>query len=352
MKTWNAIKAVSIKEVKYIIRDPVSCLVLFLMPFFLLFGFILSPNLVCSHIAVLNGNHDPRIEELFNRIDAQPNIVIVEHLNSEDQITEAFTRNNIKAVIAACDEGTNIFIDYSDPRVASNVESRIIGVVRSLDKTQDILNIRYVYNPTLQPEAMPVPLLIEIILLIISSIMLSMCVSREKEQGSVRLLALTPISSAQLVLGKVLPYAVLSLCHILFIFLLFHYAFGIEIQGSAALFLLLCMLFSLDSMAHGLLFATWAKHQLEVVILCWLVFFIPNVFLCGYVSSIAEMPGALRVLSSIMPGTAFMNAYLGIVCRGTGFAENILWFAIIIAQIILISLLSLSGFTHRYSKSL
>ena len=209
--------------------------------------------------------------------------------------------------------------------------------------------VRYIYNPSLKKEYMPIPGLVLMIFILVSSIVLGTSVNKEKSQGSYRMLRMTRMASWELIAGKSLPYFLISLFHVAVVYLVCLY-FGIVIQGSLLLFFGLCILYSVCCMSLGLLIASWFDRPLDVLILCWIVLFIPNVFLSGFVFPISGMDGPIQAVVTYLPGTAFISAFRNIAYKGTGIAENLSWILILFAELILAIALSLVGFKRRIPR--
>ena len=370
MKSSIGISAVAAKEVRHIWRDKLSMLILFVLPGLIVgvFGFVLSFEIKELPIAVLNKNHEPLVEQLFQKIDASTNFDIVKRLNHSGEITGTFSEQNIRMAIVVPDGITkqlnqnknpeiHLFIDASDSKLSMAVGGITRKLISSfIQETVPISEfqqrnrapiVRFLYNPELKKEVMPIPGLMMMIFILISAIMLSVSIVKEKEQGTVRLLTLTPISALNMILGKSLPYLVITVFHIFSVWSISYFVFDVHIVGSPLLFLALNLLFAINSMAFGLLIASQVNRQLEVAIICWLFLFIPNVFLSGFIFPIITMPDYLKVLAWFMPGTSFIEAYRGIVFKGTGLQENILPFVLLLVQISLVLGVSRKGFLRQ-----
>lgn len=370
MKKATGIVAVARKEVRHIWRDKLSMLILFVLPGLIVgvFGFVLSFEIKELHVAVLNESHNPLAEQLFQKIDASANFSIVKRLDHSGEIASAFAGRDIRMVIVVPDgfdkqrapennAEIHLFMDASDSKlamaagslarklIASFIQEPVAGNAFQQTNVQPV--VRFLYNPELRKEVMPIPGLMMIIFILISAIMLSVSIVKEKEQGTVRLLTLAPISTRDMLLGKSLPYLVITVFHIFSVWTINHFLFNVHIAGNPLVFLMLNLLFAVNSMVFGLLIASQVSRQLEVAILCWLFLFIPNVFLSGFIFPIITMPHFLKVLAWVLPGTSFIEAYRGIVFKGTGLLENALPFLLLFVQTIIILGVSRKGFINQ-----
>lgn len=362
--------AVARKEIRHIWRDKLSMLILFVLPGLIVgvFGFVLSFEIKELHVAVLNENHEPLAERLFQKIDASANFSVVKRLNHSDEITSAFAGQDIRMVIVVPDGfdkqlalGNNpeirLFMDASDSKLALAAGSFARKLIASFaeeirggnkyQQTNVQAVVRFLYNPELRKEVMPIPGLMMIIFILISAIMLSVSIVKEKEQGTLRLLTLAPISVRDMVLGKSLPYLIITVFHVFSVWAINYFFFDVRIAGNPLLFLVLNFLFAINSMVFGLLIASQVSRQLEVAILCWLFLFIPNVFLSGFIFPVITMPHFLQLLAWVMPGTSFIEAYRGIVFKGTGLFENALPFLLLLVQTIIVLWVSRKGFLSQ-----
>ncbi|MCR4860171.1 MAG: ABC transporter permease [Bacteroidales bacterium] len=352
------IRSVVRKEFRHIFRDRVSSLLLFLMPavILLLFGYALSFEVHHYNVQVCNPGHSVVAERLFARLEANPKIHVVSRLENPGGIAEAFARSNTRAVVLYRDDGIDLFLDGTSSLLASNLEHIVCSVLADFQEEESRAAvqasepvIRFFYNPSLKKEYMPVPGLVLMIFILVSSIVLGTSVNKEKVQGTFRLLKMTRMSNGEIILGKALPYFIISLFHVAVVFLACLY-FGIVIKGSLTLFFGLCILYSVCCMSLGLLIASWFDRPLDVLILSWIVLFIPNVFLSGFIFPVSSMEGAFRTFVDLLPGTAFISAFRNIAYKGTGFADNLPFFLTLGAELLSAAVLSLVGFKRRIPR--
>lgn len=354
------IRSVVRKEFRHIFRDKVSRLLLFLMPgvILLLFGYALSFDVHHHDIQVYNPGHEVAGERLFARLDANPKLRVVGRPESLSDISGAFAKANTRAVVVYRPDGVELFLDGTSGLMTSNLEMMLGAVLADFyaDETgrpgavpASDPAIRYVYNPTLKKEYMPVPGLVMMIFMLVSSVVLGTSVNREKAQGSFRMLRMTRMSNAELIAGKSLPYFLISLFHVAMVWLACLY-FGVPVKGSLALFIGLCILYSVCCMSLGLLIAAWFDRPLDVLVLCWIVLFIPNVFLSGFVFPISSMGEGVRRVVELLPGTAFITAFRNIAYKGTGLPENYPFLLLLVLETALAFALSLIGFKRKIPR--
>ena len=351
---FSRIKAVARKEFRHVFRDSISLMLLFVLPAFIMlsFGYGLSFSFRDLCIQVYSPDHAPEAERLFNRLDENRLIRITGRIERFEDIDKAFQRGRNRAVVVCEKDGVTLIVDGLPPIISVHAETALLAIIaRSLQEDYRLepapeVNIRYLYNPTLKTEYMPVPGLIVMIFTLVGSIALATGINKEKSSGTFRFLRMTHLTSLEIIFGKSLPYFIICLLNIVLVYLIC-LLFGISIVGSLALFFILCILFALCCMTLGLVMASWLDQPQAVIIICWVAVFIPNVFLSGFVFPTSSMTGVVKTVVDLLPGTAFINAFRGIAYRGTGLAENGWWLLVLASETLLGLLLSLIGFRRK-----
>ncbi len=167
-----------------------------------------------------------------------------------------------------------------------------------------------------------VPGLVGIILQLVTLFLTSFAIVRERELGTLEQLFVTPVSRMGLLLGKLLPYAMLGFVEMLIILSVMIYGFGVPINGSIALLLSLSMLFMVCSLGLGLLVSTVAKTQLEAMQFAFVIM-LPSVLLSGFMFPRSEMPLPIYLITFAIPVTYFIEILRGIVLRGADLIDLI-----------------------------
>jgi ABC-2 type transport system permease protein len=162
-----------------------------------------------------------------------------------------------------------------------------------------------------------VPALIGLILQMQATLLTASAIVRERERGTIEQLIVTPIRPFELILGKILPYALVALLITIEILLIGTLWFGVSIQGNLLLLLGISCLFLLSSLSIGLLISTIAQTQQEAFLITFLTI-LPSVFLSGFIYPIAALPRVLQFISGIVPLSYFLIVVRGIVIKGVG----------------------------------
>jgi ABC-2 type transport system permease protein len=173
------------------------------------------------------------------------------------------------------------------------------------------------YNPDMVSVVFMVPALIGIILQMQATLLTSSAIVRERERGTIEQLIVTPIRPLELIVGKILPYAVIAMLILIMVLMVGVFWFGVPVRGSVLLLLGISSLFLLSSLGIGLLISTVAQTQQEAFLLSFLTL-LPSIFLSGFIYPLAALPKVLQVLSGIIPLSYFLVVVRGIVIKGVG----------------------------------
>jgi ABC-2 type transport system permease protein len=249
-----------------------------------------------------------------------------------------------------------VLIDGSDSSISSQALGAANGVAlaRSLQELGvglDLLPIRVhpllLFNPDSRSANLLIPGLIPILLTFSGTLLAAFAIVREKERGTLEQLMVTPASPVAVVLGKLLPYVVLSYAQLLFVLVLMTTVFRVPVQGSVLLLFALSAVYLFSLVSLGLLVSSWAKTQMEATQVAQM-FLLPSIMLSGYIFPLSSLPAPLRVLAQLLPATHFIKISRGIIIRGAGFWD--LWPSVV-ALIVLAALL-VAGSTRAFRKTI
>ena len=335
-------KGFIIKEFYHIFRDVRTMVILFGMPIVqvLIFGFAISTEIKDAEIAILDYSKDQLSLELSNKIISSDYFLLNENLTDESQIETAFKAGDIKEVIIIGndfskrmekekDAAIHIIADASDPNTANLLTNYTRGIIQNfmIDKfgTASLpitINAEYkmLFNPELRSVFMFVPGVITILLMLVSAMMTSISIAREKELGTMEVLLVSPLKPFQIVVGKVIPYVVLSFINAITILLMAFFVFGMPFQGSLVLLLAETMLFIIMALSLGILISTVAKNQQIAMMMSMFALMLPAILLSGFIYPIENMPMVLQWLCNIMPTKWFIIIVKDIMLKGVGMA--------------------------------
>jgi ABC-2 type transport system permease protein len=173
------------------------------------------------------------------------------------------------------------------------------------------------YNPEMKSANFMIPGMMAVILYFLTSLLTALSIVREREAGTVEQLMVTPIRPVELVIGKVLPYIAVSFFNMLEVLTIAVFWFGVPVNGSVALLLILSAVFLMTCLGVGIFVSSVSNTQQEAMLL---VFFtlLPSIFLAGYLFPIEAMPSFLQTISYLIPLRYMVSIMRGIIVKGVG----------------------------------
>ena len=243
-------------------------------------------------------------------------------------------------LVAGEQASVQVLVDGSDSNVAMTAQNtaQLLGIAASRRLTAGLLEgqeqasardsvgrvalpidirSRLLFNPNLESSRFFVPGLVGIILQLVMLFLTSFAVVRERELGTLEQLFVTPVGRAGLILGKLVPYAIVGVAETLIILCVMVFVFDVPIQGSL---LVLSSLFVVTALGMGLFVSTLARTQLQAMQFAFLVM-LPSVLLSGFVFPRAEMPTPIFLATFAIPATYFIEILRGIVLRGADLVD-------------------------------
>jgi len=330
-----------IKEFYHIFRDKRTLFVLFGMPLaqVLLFGFVITNEVKNVKISILDYSKDEITAKLSQKILASGYFQLESNLESNNEIESSFKKGEIKAVIIFEPEfskklekngnaSLQIMADASDANLANlivNYTSAIVGnYVRAQNELvpfpmQISLETRMLFNSELKGVFMFIPGIMAMILILISALLTSISIVREKELNTMEILLVSPLRPIQIIIGKVTPYFLLSFVNALIIILLGNIVFDVPIQGSFILLMAESMLYILLSLSLGIFISSSTDSQQTAMMISMFALMLPTILLSGFIYPIENMPVILQWFCQIMPPRWFIVIIKNIMIKGTDF---------------------------------
>ncbi len=179
------------------------------------------------------------------------------------------------------------------------------------------------YNPDLTSRFYMVPGIMAQLLMITTMLVTSMALVKEREEGTLEQLIVTPLRPIEITLGKLLPFAVIGLAELSLIFPAMLLIFHVPFRGSVLLLYALSILFLLTTLGLGLFISTLVKTQQQAMMVAAFFVMLPFVLLSGFAFPVANMPHVIQVMAHLIPLTYYMIIVRGIFLKGAGWAE--LW---------------------------
>lgn len=328
------------KEFYHIFRDRRSLFILFGMPIaqIMLFGFAITNEINNVNVAVLDLSKDPSTHSIVNKISASDYFTVTHVLESQGEVESVFKQGVVKAVIVFENRfdrqlrntgiaKIQLLTDATDPNTANTINNYITSITQVYAKEinrdtqlpfQIMPESRMVFNPELKSVFMFVPGVMTIILMLVSAMMTSISITKEKEMGTMEILLVSPLKPYQVIIGKVVPYVFLSIINALIIILLSIFIFQMPVQGSFFLLGLESVLFIITSLSLGILISTVSQTQQTAMMISLMGLMLPVILLSGFIFPIDSMPLPLQVISHLIPAKWFIIIVKGVMLKGVG----------------------------------
>lgn len=357
------------KEFHHILRDKRSMLVLIGLPIvqLLIFGFAITNEVRNTNIAILDNAKDGATQNIVTRIESSQYFDIDRTLKTNQEIENAFKTGKIKVAIVFQQNFQNelshtnkaqiqIIADATDPNQATtliNYASTIImdyqNELNQNNKFPYTINTetRMLYNPQLKGAYTSVPGVMGMILLLISAMMTSIAIVKEKELGTMEVLLVSPMKPWFVIISKVIPYFVISLINVATILILSVFVLGLPIQGSLLLLIFSTVIYLFCALSLGLLISTVTDTQQAAMLISLLGLMLPVVMLSGYAFPIANMPVILQVLSNTVPAKWYIIIVKGVMIKGIDITQIWKELVILLGMTALFLFISIKRFKIR-----
>ena len=323
--------AVAGKEVRQLLRDRITIGLIVGLPAMqlLLFGYAINFDVRGVSTAVLDQSRTSMSRRLVADLAATQVPGTIRQARTDRELRELMQRGDANlAIVIAPDverriaEGRRpaiqILVDGSQPAL-ENVAAGLAAMplLRRAGAKPAVrpVEIQVAYNPEKRTAVQIVPALCGVILTMTLMVFTSTAIVRERERGNLELLITTPVSSAELMAGKLLPYVVIGLIQTTLIILLGWLLFGVSVAGSLVDLYLGALLFIAASLALGLLISTVVRTQFQAIQMA-LVTMLPSILMSGFMFPFDGMPKLAQWIAQVLPLTHFNEIIRGIVLRG------------------------------------
>jgi ABC-2 type transport system permease protein len=340
------ILAIARKEVLHVVRDPRSLYLALGMPVVLLilFGFGVSFDMDHLPVAVIDDDHSRTSRELVQHMFASGEF---EQVGSEglspDRADELFETRTAAAVLLIPSgfgdglargehESVQILVDGVEANTATQIIGKTDAVLRqsasaalsargaSISPPYDV-RVTTWFNPGSRSALFLVPGLVAYVLAIVCVLLTALTMAREYERGSMQQLFVTPVGTAEIMIGKLLPYFALGVIGALLVLAAGTWIFDVPVRGNTLALAVATALFLFGMLGQGLVISIVAKSQMVATQMATMTSMLPSMLLSGFLFPIENMPLPLRVMSNVVPSRYFIHALRGILLRGNGFAE-------------------------------
>jgi ABC-2 type transport system permease protein len=336
--------AVAAKELRQIRRDRRSLLILLFVPafFLLVYGYALNFDIRNIRLAVQDDDRSSASREVVSAFVNSGYFDLVTDVVDGHDVTGLLNRGDVRAVLvipprfgadAATGRPTSLqfLINGDNANTATTVMGYAVGLVATVSTRYEVqarlaspagpvltLEPRVWYNPELRSTLFLVPGLIAYIAMLTAVVSTALSVVREKEAGTMEQVRMSPIGAPAYVIGKTVPYFVISLASSLGVVAVSMILFDLPVRGSWTALIACVSLFLVGALAFGVLISTIAESQQVAFQIALLTSFLPTLMLSGFIFPISSMPVFLQYVTRVVPARYFLTVLRGVLLKGVG----------------------------------
>jgi len=341
------IRPVVKKEFLQIARDKRSLILLLVLPAFLLimYGYALNFDVKHLSLAVLDQEKSQRSRdfldgflntEYFDLKFRLTNMRQIDDLmgKGEVQLALVVPRDFSRSLLSGRESRVQVIVDGEDTGIAGTAIGYVNAITQSYSTRLAVEAVerlgrggltlpvefhpRVWFNPELRSALFLIPGLMAFVLMITVVISTSFSVVREIERGSIEQLTVSPLRPAELIIGKIVPYTLISFLAAHSVLIFGHFLFGVNLKGSYGWLLLGMMFFVLCGLGLGLLISTIASTQHVAFMLAIITSMLPTFVLSGFVFPIRNMPAVVQAVTFLIPARYFLVILRGVMLKGVG----------------------------------
>jgi ABC-2 type transport system permease protein len=346
---YAPLRAIARKEFIQIRRDKATIYMVFVLPLMMLvlYGFGIRYDVKSVPVTVMDQDNTTESRQYIDRFAHSPYFVVRQYAE------------NYRALQKDIDQGKSriglvIPADFSE-RIGSRREAVVQVIVDGADNNTATIALNYVssisrgysaaimrqemeamlrqtnlaipaieaepriwFNPDLKSVQFVVPGIIAIIMMMVGTVLTAVTIVKEKEQGTIEQIVSSPIGRYELMIGKVLPYAILSYLDFLVIVVASSLLFGVTIKGSLALLLITSFCYLIGVLGLGILVSTMTETQMSAMLTAILASMLPSILLSGFIFPIGQMPPVLQAITVVVPARYFIEILRDIYLKGLG----------------------------------
>lgn len=336
--------AISQKEIYHVLRDPFTISLAILLPLMtvLIFGYAMEFNVKEIPTSYLDMDKTES-SRIFLETMGSSNYFKLSLVKTPDEGLKAIESESAKAflyippnfeknIISGLGENIQIVIDGTDNSFVgaingylSLVKQMAIKKITGVESPSKVnIRTKYLFNPELNSQWFSIPGIAVVIMAILCSLLTTLTVAKEWENGSMELLLSTPVKPIEIIIGKLTPYAFLCLGSVIFVYFLARFWFNIPFVGSHWIFGLATLLFLIGYLAIGLTISVLIRSQLPAMQAGIMVGMLPSTLLSGFIFSIDNMPQFFQWITVVLPARWYMQVVRDQFLKGSNFSNLIL----------------------------
>jgi ABC-2 type transport system permease protein len=307
----------------------------------MLFGYVMTNEVRNVKIAIVDHSKDDLSKRLSQKILSSGFFQLAAIPSSEKDYESLFRSGTVKEVIVFEPDfalnlmktgkgGIQVIADASEPNAAQLIVNYTTAITNNFIReefTKDQpplginIKVRMLFNENMRDAYNFIPGLIAVILMLISAMMTAITIAREKEMGTMEILLASPLKPIQIILGKVVPYMILSIVSALVVLALGMIVFKVPVIGSFALLLAEILLYIFLALTLGILISTFVDSQLTAMAISGFVLMLPSILLSGFIFPVKNMPIPLQIVANLMPPRWFIEINRTVMLKGGGLNE-------------------------------
>jgi ABC-2 type transport system permease protein len=357
------------KEFYHVLRDRTTLLILFGMPVvqMLIFGFALTNEVENSKVVLFDQAQDEASRQLIGKIEASQYFQIERSVMSLKEIEASFKAGKIKVavVIPAGFNATllhqnkaqlQVIADASDPNYATTMVNYLSAIVLAYQQQlngnlqipyQIVAETKMIYNPQMKSVHNFVPGVMALILMLVCVMMTAVSIVREKENGTMEVLLVSPFNPMVIIISKAIPYLFLSLLNVTTILLLSVFVLDLPISGSVLLLYAESTLFIITCLTLGIFISVKTDSQQAAMLISLMGMLLPTIMFSGFMFPIENMPKPLQIISNIVPAKWYFLIVKSIMIKGLGLGAIWKETLILLGMTLILFVLSIRNFKIR-----
>ena len=343
----NRLWTIMRKEFFHIWRDPITLAMIILLPalLLLLLGYGISFEQQSVQMAVADFSKSDSSRNLIDKFTASEDFVYAYDVLNEDALVDLIDRDKVdvgilipegydRDLMSGTEAKVLIYIDGSIQPTDSLTLQLKLNSISSIAAQEVLIEkveksglassfslpfsgvLKTLYNPNGDTKLYMIPGLIAILLQIQTLILSALSIVREREQGTMEQLIVTPIRSWELMLGKIIPYLVVCIFNLFALLGLSHLFFGVSVAGNLGVLVGLSVIYIVGSLGLGVLISNISQTQMQAIYILLFVVLVPAIILSGLMFSRDSMPAFTYWYSELLPVTQYLEITKGIMVRG------------------------------------
>jgi ABC-2 type transport system permease protein len=345
---WLSIRELIRKEFIQLFRDKKNRPILIIAPLIqlMVFGYVVNYDIRDVRVALLDQSKTRESRMVSDAVSGNKIFRIIHHVGSNNELEELLLKGKVdlgikippdfsRQIRSGETSSLQILADGGMSNMASIRIAYLTAILdglnrkflrelypRRMDYGRIDSRIRTWFNPNLDSQHFFVPGIVAFLIMLLSLLLTSMAIIKEKESGTMEQLIVTPLKPVELIVGKTIPYIIISLTQMVVVTVFALFWFSLPLAGSVALLFVASCLFLLSTLGVGLFISTISSTQQQAMMTTFF-FILPFFMLSGFVFPIANMPPAVQWLTYLNPLRYFLVIIRGIFLKGVGL--SILW---------------------------